>query len=162
MTRRYPTAAAELAALLANSPDVGIADASGLNVGAPVAATSAGTPMLAAQSIVLPVPPSTNDNWHNYNGVTVLSTEAKNFRAGVKLLANIAGLRPFDGPVAVYVHFYADNALMDLDNYDGKALLDALQGVMYHNDRQIVERHSWKHTDKTNPRIEVEVRRIPS
>jgi len=32
MTRRYPTAAAELAAYLANSPHVGIADASGLNV----------------------------------------------------------------------------------------------------------------------------------
>jgi len=45
MTKHYPTAAAHLAALLANSPDVGIGDASGLNVGAPVeVATLAGTP----------------------------------------------------------------------------------------------------------------------
>ena len=42
--KRYPTAAAELAAYLRNSPDTGIGDASGLNVGAPVGATSAGTP----------------------------------------------------------------------------------------------------------------------
>jgi len=44
MTRRYPTAAAHLAALLANSPDVGIADLGGLNVGAPAEVASAGTP----------------------------------------------------------------------------------------------------------------------
>jgi len=44
MTRRYPTAAAELAAYLANSPHVGIGDASGLNVGAPGEMASAGTP----------------------------------------------------------------------------------------------------------------------
>jgi hypothetical protein len=42
--KRYTNAAAELAAYLANSPHVGIADASGLNVGAPGEATSAGTP----------------------------------------------------------------------------------------------------------------------
>jgi len=42
--KRYTNAAAELAAYLANSPDTGIGDASGLNVGAPGEMASAGTP----------------------------------------------------------------------------------------------------------------------
>lgn len=115
---------------------------------------------MVSQSIVLPLPPSTNDNWDNFNGRTVLSEAARSFRAGVKLRASIAGVRPFDGDVAVYVHVYRANGKQDLDNYDGKALLDALQGVMFHNDRQVVERHSWRHDDKVNPRVEVEVRKI--
>ena len=115
---------------------------------------------LAAQSLVLPLPPSTNANWDNFNGRTVLSEAARNFRANVKLLANIAGVRPFDGDVAIYTHVYRSRADQDLDNYDSKALWDALQGVMFRNDKQVVERHSWRHDDKVNPRVEVEVRRV--
>lgn len=158
--KRANTAADDLRAYLRNSPDVGIGDISGLNAGT---AVDAGAPLehgIVSQSIVLPLPPSTNDNWDNFNGQTVLSKAARNFRANVKLCANVAGLRPFTGDVAVYVHVYRSNALQDLDNYDSKALLDALHGVMFHNDRQVVERHSWRHDDKRNPRVEVEVREV--
>ena len=172
---RHTRADRDLAALLADaSPDVAAANAATLTaLRAEVAAAlaplmQAGAlggarvepPQRAAQSIVLPLPPSTNDNWVNYNGRTVLSEAAKNFRAGVKLRANLEDIRPFDGNVAVYVHVYRANAAQDLDNYDGKALLDALQGVMFHNDNQVVERHSWRHDDKANPRVEVEVRTV--
>ena len=115
---------------------------------------------LVAQSIVLPLPPSTNANWDHYSGRTVLSEETRNFRANVRLLANIARVRPFDGDVAVYVHVYRSRADQDLDNYAGKTVLDALQGVLFHDDIQVVELHSWRHDDKANPRVEVEVRRI--
>jgi Holliday junction resolvase RusA-like endonuclease len=113
----------------------------------------------AAQSIVLPLPPSTNANWHNYNGRTVLSDETCNYRAAVKLLANAAGVYPFDGDVAVYVSVYRSRADQDLDNYSGKTLLDALNGVMFHDDIQVVELHSFRRDDKANPRVEVEVRK---
>ena len=175
---RATSADAEIAALLRRNPELGVNDqapraplalapaelaALGLvgDLGAPaeMALNGAGVG-LVSQSIVLPLPPSTNDNWDNFNGRTVLSEAARNFRAGVKLRANIAGVRPFDGDVAVYVHVYRSNALQDLDNYDSKALLDALHGVMFHNDRQVVERHSWRHDDKANPRVEVEVRKV--
>ena len=53
MKRHYTTAAAHLAALLANSPDVGIADASGLNVGAPGEMASAGTPLEHQEQVAL-------------------------------------------------------------------------------------------------------------
>ena len=70
------------------------------------------------------------------------------------------GAPGFDGDVAIYTHVYRARADQDLDNYDSKALWDALQGVMFRNDKQVVERHSWRHDDKVNPRVEVEVRRI--
>lgn len=114
-------------------------------------------PSLVAQSIVLPLPPSTNANWGHFSERTVLSEETRNYRKNVRLLANIARVQPFDGDVAVYVHVYRSRADQDLDNYDSKTLLDALHGVLFHDDIQVVERHSWRHDDKTNPRVEVEV-----
>lgn len=115
---------------------------------------------LVTQSIVLPLPPSTNANWDHFSGRTVLSEESRNYRANVRLLANIARVRPFDGDVAVYVHVYRSRADQDLDNYSGKTVLDSLNGVLFHDDIQVVELHSWRHDDKENPRIEVEVRRV--
>ena len=82
------------------------------------------------------------------------------WRWGAETPSNIAGVRPFDGDVAIYTHVYRSRADQDLDNYDSKALWDALQGVMFRNDKQVVERHSWRHDDKVNPRVEVEVRRV--
>ncbi len=35
-----------------------------------------------------------------------------------------------------------------------------LQGVMYHNDAQVVECHGWRHDDFDNPRVEVEVQEV--
>jgi crossover junction endodeoxyribonuclease RusA len=146
-----------------NNPDIVINDDVVIVVTPPAATAWLAehpAPLPAAQAVTLPLPPSTNDNWDNFNGRTVLSEAAASFRAGVRLIGNIEQLRPFDGPVAVYTHVYCANVLQDLDNYDGKALLDALQGVLFHNDRQVVERHSWRHDDKVNPRIEVEVRQV--
>lgn len=117
-------------------------------------------PSLVAQSIVLPLPPSTNANWDHFSERTVLSEETRNYRKNVRLLANIARVQPFDGDVAVYVHVYRSRADQDLDNYSGKTVLDALNGVLFHDDIQVVELHSFRRDDKTNPRIEVEVRRV--
>ena len=155
MTRR--TAAADLAAYLRNSPDVAIGDLAGLNV-APRPAVVA-PPQLAAQSIVLPVPPSANRYWRHYAGRTVVSAGARAYKAGVALVAQHAGMRPFAGPVAVYLHVYRARKAGDLDN-SAKVLLDALQGVAYNDDAQIVELHLYRHDDKANPRVEVEIRTV--
>ena len=114
---------------------------------------------LVAQSIVLPLPPSTNANWDHYSGRTVLSEESRNYRANVRLLANIARLRPFDGDVAVYVHVYRARQRGDLDNF-AKVLCDSLNGIAYADDDQITELHMFRHDDPKEPRVEVEVRRI--
>ena len=164
MTTR--TAAADLAAYLSNSPDVRLGDLGGLNVSSAIALGSAAEAQLeragagvVSQSIILPLPPSANLYWRHGNGRTYVSEDARAYKGGVWLQAQHAGLRPFDGDIAVYVHVYRARKAGDLDNAN-KVLLDALCGIAYHDDAQIVELHSWRHDDKANPRVEVEVRRI--
>ena len=156
MTR--PSAAAELAAYLRNSPDLRISD-----IGAMAAPVTVVTPLppppLVAQSIMLPVPPSANRYWRTYRGRTVVSADAKAYKAGVWLVAQAAGMHPFACPVAVRLHVYRARKAGDLDNY-AKVTLDALRGIAYQDDNQIIELHLWRHDDKANPRIEVEIREV--
>jgi len=114
---------------------------------------------MVSQSIVLPLPPSANRYWRNYNGTVVVSAEAQDYKTGVQLQARYARLQPFGGDVAMYVHVYRAQKRGDLDNF-AKVLGDALNGVMYHDDSQVVELHMWRHDDKAAPRVEVEVRRV--
>lgn len=185
---RHTNAARDLAALLADaSPDVAQANAPALaalraevaadlanaHVGAMLRTTGEASvtaaarldgarvepPQRAAQSIVLPYPPSANRYWRSYGGRVVVSADAKAYKAGVWMQAQQARLRPFSGPVAVYVHAYRPRKTGDLDNAN-KVLLDALCGIAYQDDAQIVELHSWRHDDAQNPRVEVEVRQV--
>lgn len=116
-------------------------------------------PGRVSQSIVLPLPVSANRYWRNYGGRTVVSDAAKAYKHAVWLQAQHAGMHPFSGPVAVYVHVYRARKVGDLDNAN-KVLLDALCGVAYQDDAQIVELHAYRHDDKANPRVEVEVRSV--
>ncbi len=116
-------------------------------------------PLPASQAIVLPLPPSANRYWRSIGNRAIVSEDARAYKAGVWLVAQHAGLHPFVGPVAVYLHVYRGRKAGDLDNY-GKVLLDALCGVAYQDDGQVVEIHSWRHDDAANPRVEVEVRRV--
>ena len=171
---RHTRADRALAALLADaSPDVAEANAPALTaLRSEVAADLAPLrragdlggaqvepPQRAAQSIVLPYPPSANRYWRNVNGRIVVSADAKAYKAGVWMQAQQARLQPFSGPVAVYVHAYRPRKTGDLDNAN-KVLLDALCGIAYQDDAQIVELHSWRHDDAQNPRVEVEVRQV--
>jgi Holliday junction resolvase RusA-like endonuclease len=114
---------------------------------------------LVSQSIVLPLPPSANTYWrYTSNGVYV-SEAAENYKAGVKLRATLQRMTPFGGEVAMYVHVYRAQKRGDLDNF-AKVLGDALNGVTYHDDSQVIELHMWRHDDKGNPRCEVEVRKV--
>lgn len=154
--KRPTSAAADLAALLRNSPDVGIADISGLNV---TPAVDAGAPTLAAQRIELPLPPSANRYWRYTSTGVYVTEEAQNYKAGVMLRARCTNMRPYAGNVAVYVHVYRQQQRGDLDNY-AKVLCDSLNGAAYNDDSQVVELHMFRHDDKRNPRVEVEIREV--
>jgi Holliday junction resolvase RusA-like endonuclease len=166
----------ELAAILRNNPQLVVKDQTNpplaltamapAEVDAAMLALNAGAlgeaqpgTGLVSQSSVLPLPPSANTYWrYTSNGVYV-SEAAENYKAGVKLRATLQRMTPFGGEVAMYVHVYRAQRRGDLDNF-AKVLGDALNGVTYHDDSQVIELHMWRHDDKGNPRCEVEVRKV--
>ena len=60
-----------------------------------------------------------------------------------------------DGPLVAHISIYYASRRPDLDE---SLILDALQGRIYHNDRQIEIKHVSKGIDKKNPRAYVEIR----
>ncbi len=136
-----------------------------LDDGAPLAANAGAlggadvAPQLAAQSIVLAIPPSANTYWRYTSTGVYVSQEAQAYKAGVLWKARQQGMQPMGGALALYVNVYRSAKRGDLDNY-AKVLGDALNGVAYHDDSQVVELHMWRHDDKNNPRVEVELRKV--
>lgn len=63
--------------------------------------------------------------------------------------------QPLSGKLSLDAHIYYPSNRQDLDD---TLLCDVLQhaGVI-DNDRSIVEKHLWKHIDKENPRVELDI-----
>lgn len=65
--------------------------------------------------------------------------------------------RPLLGPLGIDFTFYRENRLkVDLDNLE-KAMLDALESILYVDDAQIKEKYSRLFYEKTLPGVEVEI-----
>ncbi|HFC0694655.1 TPA: RusA family crossover junction endodeoxyribonuclease, partial [Neisseria gonorrhoeae] len=107
----------------------------------PVDATGRG---MRVTRLILPYPVSANRYWRIWRNRAVRSAEAAAYRETVRRIAQGAGAMPSEGAVAVYVRLIpkankdggANKTVIDLDNAL-KVTLDALQGVAYHNDRQV-------------------------
>lgn len=56
--------------------------------------------------------------------------------------------------VMIKIDFYFKNNMTDTNNCI-KLILDAMEGIVYVNDRQIVEEHYFRKFDKKNPRFEI-------
>jgi len=106
--------------------------------------------------VTLPYPPSANAYWRNVKGRVVVSAEARAYKAKVALLLRC---KPVSGPVALVANMYRPARRGDLDN-TLKVLGDALNGLAWVDDSQVVEIHAYRHDDKANPRAEVEVRTL--
>jgi crossover junction endodeoxyribonuclease RusA len=111
--------------------------------------------------LVLPEPPSANRWWRKWKNRMVLSDEARAYKEGV--WAHVLTRRRFPrrqplwaGPVEVTLDWYRSRKAGDLDKRIGVAL-DALQGVVYVNDNQIVRLVANRYDDKQNPRLEVTI-----
>ena len=95
--------------------------------------------------LTLSYPVSANRYWRTCRGRTYRSAEAERYKTGAKAAAGMAGVVAIDGPVAVSVTLHpkltkkgtASKARMDLDNCI-KVTLDALNGVAYLDDSQVV------------------------
>ncbi len=111
-------------------PDIGRVDATGRG--------------MRVIRLILPYPVSANRYWRIWRNRAVRSAEAAAYRETVRRIAQGAGAMPSEGAVAVYVRLIpkankdggANKTVIDLDNAL-KVALDALQGVAYHNDRQV-------------------------
>ena len=89
-----------------------------------------------------------------------ISEEGKEFRRAVFVLAR--GVETMTGRVAVTVTLHApDKRARDIDNYDGKALFDALTHAgVWKDDNQIDERHTFRGEPVAGGKCVVQIRDI--
>ncbi len=106
--------------------------------------------------LVLPLTPLLNRYYRKFNNRMVLSADAIAYKAEVAAICHNADIEPLEGDINLIAHVYRKQKSGDIDSYQ-KGLLDSLQGYAYLNDKQIIELHIYRHDDKYNPRVEVEV-----
>lgn len=107
----------------------------------------------------LPYPPSVNGAYAVVRGRKVLSANGRDYKANVGVECMAARLRPFQGNVAIRLDVYRPRRTGDLDNVQ-KLLFDALKGHAWNDDKQIVEIHAYRHDDKKDPRVEIEIEQV--
>lgn len=96
------------------------------------------------ECVLLPYPISANRYFRNFRGRMVISSEARAYKKQVAWTFTALGIEPASGDVSLTVKLHpkltktgvASRTLIDLDNAL-KVVFDALQGVLYVNDRQI-------------------------
>lgn len=99
-------------------------------------------------------PVSTNNM---YFGRRIMTKEARTKKEAIgwEARAQYQG-EPLEGPLKLSVAFWwPDKRNHDIDNIKG--LLDALTGILWEDDGQIVELHLTKGIDATNPRVEISI-----
>ena len=103
------------------------------------------SPLSPTFSITLPTPPGANRLWRSYQGRTVKSATARAWQAQAALLAKAKGMMPVAGAVALEIVLHprqtktgqASKVRLDVDA-PIKATMDALQGVAYADDKQVI------------------------
>ncbi len=113
--------------------------------------------MPGVKPLILPLPPTVNMYWRHVGRRILLSREGRAYKRQVhaELLVQRAPSFP-TGPVKLTATVYRPRRQGDLDNF-AKALCDALAGLVYADDSQIVESHWYLLLDRQNPRVEVTV-----
>ncbi len=113
--------------------------------------------MARTLKFTLPYPPSLNNLYPtSRSGRRYLSAEGKSYKQLAAAMALQAGVRVMDGELIVTMDFYRPRKSGDLSNRV-KAAEDALTGIAYHDDSQIVDIHARRFEDKANPRVEVTI-----
>jgi Holliday junction resolvase RusA-like endonuclease len=93
----------------------------------------------------------------NRSGHTYTPTRTKQAEDAIRWELKAQGAKPTSEPVFVTVCFDCKSATSDLDNLL-KLVLDAAQGLLYENDRQVVEIHVYleRGVEKPETRLIVE------
>ena len=105
--------------------------------------------------LTLPYPPSVNSMYRAYRGRVVLSERGRAYKEEVAGLCAAAGLtEPLTGNVEMELWVYRPRMIGDLDNIC-KAILDAVEGWIYQNDKQVRRLMICRFESKLNPRVEL-------
>ena len=114
--------------------------------------------------LTLPYPPSANNYWRlgfigrNKKRPTIFKTkEARDYQQNARRTAAMQGAEPVVGNVDLSLKLFRPAKRGDLDN-TLKVLLDALKGVAYIDDNQVIGITATRHDDASNPRVEIEMR----
>ena len=94
--------------------------------------------------IILPYPVPLNRAYRNFQGTVLLSAEGRAWKKYAAWQAMASGMKPLDGAVWVNLTLHprttesgkASKRRVDLDSIF-KLCLDALNGVAYHDDKQV-------------------------
>ena len=93
-------------------------------------------------------------------GHTYTPVETQRAEQWIAMHARRARVRWTEGQVKLHVSFYRDSGhACDLDNLV-KTVADALNGIAWKDDRQIVWLGALKAVDRENPRTEVEISEV--
>lgn len=110
-----------------------------------------------AVAIALPWPPSVNGIWKRKRGGGVyLDPVYAAFKKSAAVAAMVADVRPFHGPIDVtlHLHFPETNRKSDSDSR-AKAVLDAMNGILWDDDSQIRDLHNVRYDGAEKPRCVV-------
>lgn len=97
--------------------------------------------------LTLPEPPSSNRLWRNGRGRTYTSEAARDFKRAVYAACLVAGITrpvfPAHSAVKLTLTWYRQRKAGDLSNRV-KVVEDALNGIVWHDDKQIAELHLYR------------------
>lgn len=107
--------------------------------------------------LTLPYPPSLNRMYRTVNGRFLISEEGRSYKTLAGWSARAQSVSPVAYPVELTIRAYRPRRAGDLDNCL-KVLLDSLNGICWNDDSQVSTIHAYRFEDKSNPRVEVEIR----
>jgi crossover junction endodeoxyribonuclease RusA len=109
--------------------------------------------------LILPYPPSVNNLYATFRGRRIVSAKGRKFKADIAVLAKQQGAKLLAGDLSVTFRVFRPKRIGDLDNRL-KISQDALKGICFADDKQIIEIHAFRFDDKTNPRIEIDIKTL--
>lgn len=109
--------------------------------------------------LILPYPPSVNHLYATYQGRRITSAKGRKFKSDIAVLAKRQGARLLSGDLIITFRVFRPKRIGDLDNRL-KISQDALHSICFDDDRQIIEIHAFRFDDKTNPRIEIDIKEL--
>ncbi len=109
--------------------------------------------------LILPYPPSVNNLYATFRGRRIVSAKGRKFKADIARLARQQGAKLLAGDLIITFRVFRPKKIGDLDNRL-KISQDALKGICFEDDRQIIEIHAFRFDDAANPRIEIDVKEL--